>query len=158
MDVALVGLLGVVAGGVIGLAAQLLTSRIAVRQTWADTRRVVYSDYLEKTSVARRQLDDAARALAEGRAPVPGEPVDPRAAHLQSVAGWNRVRLISRSDRVQSAARELSVRIQELRHLLEGGATPTTAKLEAINDAYERDRSMFIEAAQDEIGLARRTW
>jgi hypothetical protein len=161
VDVALVGVLGVVVGGVIGLAAQLLTSRIAVRQTWADTRRVVYSEFIEAISVARRQLDDEGRARVAGLPRANRAAVDPRALHLQAVAGWNRVRMITRSAALQDAARELTVRIQELRDLLESPTPPSAEALgpllDAISLAYDRNRTSFMDEAQREIGLTRKS-
>ena len=141
-------LLGVVIGGLIGVSAQVVAARFARQQQWAETRREVYSQYLEQISVGRRRLQEEADSTeAQG---------ERRRIREDAIAGWNRVRLVTRPKILEDSARELQNRIATLNDMLEGTGNIelNDAELKKVRDTYETNRQTFVEAAQKEMGLS----
>ena len=150
MDSALVG---VVLGGLIGVSAQVIAARFARQQRWAETRREVYSHYLEQISIGRRRLEEEVERRISGESDSNEGRHERRRIREEAIAGWNRVRLVARSQSLERSARELQVRIATLNEMLEGERALNTAELEQVISTYEENRRTFVEAAQREIGL-----
>ena len=150
-------LLGVVIGGLIGVSAQVIAARFARQQQWAETRREVYSNYLEQISVGRRRLqEEVERRIAGDPDSIEGQ-TERRRIREEAIAGWNRVRLVTRSKVLEDSARELQNRIATLNDMLEGDRERNSLELEQVRATYEEDRQTFVDAAQREMGLGRLT-
>lgn len=90
-------LLGAIIGGVIGLSAQLVTALFTRQQQWAEARRVLYSGYLEQISTGRRRLQEQVEQMLQGVQPNAIQNEDRDRIREASIAGWNRVCLVTRS-------------------------------------------------------------
>ena len=146
-------LLGVVVGGVIGLSAQLISARYAKQQAWADTRRDTYSRYLETISIGRRRLEEQVRRRLDGKEDAADYQEDRQRIREEAIAGWNTVRLVSRTRALAGAGRELQIRIATLNEMLERERPLNQQELDLVLTTYESDRGKFVEAAQIEMGL-----
>jgi len=153
MDSALVG---VIVGGLIGLSTQILTAIIGRRQRWEEARRQVYVTYLERVSLSRRRLQKQVENKLAGLPTYDAEAKERREAREVTIAGWNQVRLMTRSSAVAGAALELQVRVATLNEILEGEREATESALEEVIETYERNRNEYVSAVQIELGLA--TW
>jgi hypothetical protein len=149
-------LIGAAIGGMIGLAAQVISARYAKQQRWMDSRRELYARYLEQSSIGRRRLLRQVRRRLNGAQDSPEEERERRDAFEASVAGWNQIALVTRSQELIDAAHLIELRVSRLYRMLEGERECTEEALNVENDAYEENRLAYINSVQRDLGIKSR--
>ncbi len=121
---------------------------------WDEKRWETCADFLVHVSVARRQFIAAAEhrlglKSVEEAGPAPHER---RALHLNAVAAYNRLRLISNSGEVMGCAAGMLGEMDEWLKLLAEEEIERDA-FEALRDQYNGVRGPYINAVKSETGV-----
>lgn len=163
----MLALVAVATGAILAGAFTLITQRRTLLSEWDASRHQTYSKYMVSVATGRRQLMD--RAYSRLEHPLTGVPDDERdkyfAIHIDVIARYNEVRVISSSTEVVSHAAEMLVVIDTLRGLLEAFVPPLSseevlaleAEVDKSREKYETNRLGYIAALQHELRAVRRT-